>query len=215
MPPSGSRPIGSPSPPVRAGACDSSPAPRRFPGNPKVRLIAWRLMQNEAPRILVVDDEESITQLVSTVLRYEGFDVECAASGRAAVKLSDRFRPDLIVLDVMLPDLDGFEVYQRLSATEPRVPVLFLTAKDQPADRVHGLTLGADDYVGKPFSLEELVARVRAILRRTRGEAGDGSSLRYADLVMDDEAHEVRRGDRVIELTPTEYHLLRYLLLNA
>ncbi|HEV8156606.1 MAG TPA: response regulator, partial [Gaiellales bacterium] len=112
-------------------------------------------MQNAAPRILVVDDEESITQLVSTVLRYEGFEVECAASGRAAVKLTDRFRPDLIVLDVMLPDLDGFEVYRRLSATEPRVPVLFLTAKDQPGDRVHGLTLGADDYVGKPFSLEE------------------------------------------------------------
>jgi two-component system OmpR family response regulator len=125
-------------------------------------------MQNEAARILVVDDEESITQLVSTVLRYEGFEVECAAGGRAAVKLTDRFRPDLIVLDVMLPDLDGFEVYRRLSATEPRVPVLFLTAKDQPADRVHGLTLGADDYVGKPFSLEELVARVRAILRRTQ-----------------------------------------------
>ncbi len=133
-------------------------------------------MQNEAPRILVVDDEESITQLVSTVLRYEGFEVECAASGRAAMKLTDRFRPDLIVLDVMLPDLDGFEVYRRLSATEPRVPVLFLTAKDQTADRVHGLTLGADDYVGKPFSLEELVARVRAILRRTQPDAAAGRS---------------------------------------
>jgi len=171
-------------------------------------------MQNEAPRILVVDDEESITQLVSTVLRYEGFEVECAASGRAAMKLTDRFRPDLIVLDVMLPDLDGFEVYRRLSATEPRVPVLFLTAKDQTADRVHGLTLGADDYVGKPFSLEELVARVRAVLRRTRGETSS-SALRYADLTMDEDAHEVRRGDRAVDLTPTEYHLLRYLLINA
>src|SRR6185503_1146674 len=156
-------------------------------------------MQNEAPRILVVDDEESITQLVSTVLRYEGFEVECAGSGRAAVKLTDRFRPDLVVLDVMLPDLDGFEVYRRLSATEPRVPVLFLTAKDQPADRVHGLTLGADDYVGKPFSLEELVARVRAVLRRTRGGQEDGAVLRYADLELNEDAHEVTRGDRLIQ----------------
>jgi len=172
-------------------------------------------MQNEAARILVVDDEESITQLVSTVLRYEGFEVECAAGGRAAVKLTDRFRPDLIVLDVMLPDLDGFEVYRRLSATEPRVPVLFLTAKDQPADRVHGLTLGADDYVGKPFSLEELVARVRAVLRRTRGGQEDGAVLRYADLELNEDAHEVTRGDRLIQLTPTEFNLLRYLLANA
>src|SRR6478672_455673 len=172
-------------------------------------------MQNEAPRILVVDDEESITQLVSTVLRYEGFEVECAASGRAAMKLTDRFRPDLIVLDVMLPDLDGFEVYRRLSATEPRVPVLFLTARDSTEDRVHGLTLGADDYVGKPFSLEELVARVRAVLRRTRGGQDDGAVLRYADLELDEDAHEVVRGDRLIQLTPTEFNLLRYLLANA
>ena len=164
-------------------------------------------------RVLVVDDENSITQLVSTVLRYEGFEVECAADGRSAVKQARAFRPDLVVLDVMLPDWDGFEVYRRLSA-ETEVPVLFLTARDAPSDRVHGLTLGADDYVGKPFSLEELVARVRAVLRRTRGEP-TGGALRYADLVMDDEAHEVRRGDRAIELTPTEYHLLRYLLANA
>ena len=165
---------------------------------------------------MVVDDEESITQLVSTVLRYEGFEVECAASGRAAIKLAGRFDPDLIVLDVMLPDLDGFEVYRRLSATEPRVPVLFLTAKDQPADRVHGLTLGADDYVGKPFGLEELVARVRAILRRTRPADQNGSAqIAYHDLSIDDDAHEVRRGDRLVQLTPTEYHLLRYLVMNA
>jgi two-component system OmpR family response regulator len=150
---------------------------------------------------------------VSTVLRYEGFEVECAGDGRSAVKQARAFRPDLVVLDVMLPDWDGFEVYRRLSA-DTEVPVLFLTARDAPADRVHGLTLGADDYVGKPFSLEELVARVRAVLRRTRGEP-NGAALRYADLVMDDEAHEVRRGNRVLELTPTEYHLLRYLLVNA
>ncbi|HET7428728.1 MAG TPA: response regulator transcription factor [Gaiellales bacterium] len=166
-----------------------------------------------AARVLVVDDEDSITQLVSTVLRYEGFEVQCAADGRSAVKQARAFRPDLVVLDVMLPDWDGFEVYRRLSSEAP-VPVLFLTARDAPADRVHGLTLGADDYVGKPFSLEELVARVRAVLRRTRGEPA-GGSLRYADLVMDDEAHEVRRGNRLIDLTPTEYHLLRYLLTNA
>ena len=172
-------------------------------------------MQNEAARILVVDDEESITQLVSTVLRYEGFEVECAAGGRAAVKLTDRFRPDLIVLDVMLPDLDGFEVYRRLSATEPRVPVLFLTARDSTEDRVHGLTLGADDYVGKPFSLEELVARVRAVLRRTGNDARETARLEFADLELDDDTHEVWRGSARIELTPTEYKLLRYMMLNA
>ena len=113
-------------------------------------------------RVLVVDDEESITQLVSTVLRYEGFDVRTAESGRTAVKIARDFAPDLVVLDVMLPDLDGFEVYRRLADRRDRLPVLFLTARDSTEDRVHGLTLGADDYMGKPFSLEELVARVRA-----------------------------------------------------
>src|SRR5919204_5316814 len=125
------------------------------------------------PRVLVVDDEDSIRQLVSTVLRYEGFEVETAADGRAAVAAARSFRPDLIVLDVMLPDLDGFEVYRRLPDGRPRTPVLFLTARDRPEDRVRGLTLGADDYVGKPFSLEELVARVRAVLRRTNGEEAE------------------------------------------
>jgi two-component system, OmpR family, response regulator len=168
----------------------------------------------EPARILVVDDEDSITQLVSTVLRYEGFEVECAADGRSAVRVAEEFRPDLVVLDVMLPDWDGFEVYRRLAGNAPRVPVLFLTAKDGAQDRVHGLTLGADDYVGKPFSLEELVARVRAVLRRTHGQA-PASELRYHDLSIDEDAHEVRRGERVVDLTPTEYHLLRYLLVNA
>jgi two-component system OmpR family response regulator len=170
--------------------------------------------EQRAARVLVVDDEESITQLVSTVLRYEGFEVQCAADGRSAVTQAQEFRPDLVVLDVMLPDWDGFEVYRRLAAESAQLPVLFLTARDAPADRVHGLTLGADDYVGKPFSLEELVARVRAVLRRTRGESGT-QQLRYADLTIDEDAHEVRRGDRLIDLTPTEYHLLRYLLINA
>ncbi len=169
-----------------------------------------------APRILVVDDEESITQLVSTVLRYEGFTVETAADGRSAVRAAEQFNPDLVVLDVMLPDLDGFEVYRRLADSSPRIPVLFLTARDDARDRVHGLTLGADDYVGKPFSLEELVARVRAVLRRTQNhELAPPGTLRYQDLEIDEEAHEVRRGDRSIDLTPTEYHLLHYLLANA
>src|SRR5262249_22989664 len=164
-------------------------------------------------RVLVVDDEESIRQLVSTVLRYEGFEVETAADGRAAVKSAHSFRPDIVVLDVMLPDLDGFEVYRRMAEDGSRTPVLFLTARDRPEDRVRGPTRGADDYVAKPFSLEELVARVRAILRRTVGEQ-EGSALRYADLEMDEDAHEVRRGGRPIDLTPTEYNLLRYLLVN-
>jgi two-component system OmpR family response regulator len=148
------------------------------------------------------------------VLRYEGFEVECAADGRTAVRVAQSFRPDLVVLDVMLPDWDGFEVYRRLANQTAQIPVLFLTARDAAADRVHGLTLGADDYVGKPFSLEELVARVRAVLRRTRGEES-ADTLRYHDLSIDEEAHEVRRGDRIVDLTPTEFHLLRYLLVNA
>ena len=165
-------------------------------------------------RVLVVDDEDSITQLVATVLRYEGFEVECAGDGKSAVRTARSFDPDLVVLDVMLPDWDGFEVYRRLNERTPAVPVLFLTARDGAADRVHGLTLGADDYVGKPFSLEELVARVRAVLRRTRGSQA-AQELRYQDLSIDEDAHEVRRGDRIVELTPTEFHLLRYLLVNA
>jgi two-component system, OmpR family, response regulator len=174
-----------------------------------------RNSESDPARVLVVDDEDSITQLVSTVLRYEGFEVETAADGRAAVRIAERFRPDLVVLDVMLPDWDGFEVYRRLSNGAPRMPVLFLTARDSTQDRVHGLTLGADDYVGKPFSLEELVARVRAVLRRTRGDESEPSVLRCADLELDEDAHDVRRSGRPIELTPTEYNLLHYLLTNT
>jgi two-component system OmpR family response regulator len=164
-------------------------------------------------RVLVVDDEASITQLVSTVLRYEGFEVETAADGREAVRMVQSFRPDLIVLDVMLPDVDGFEVYRNLPGGPQRPPVLFLTARDTAEDRIQGLTIGADDFVGKPFSLEELVLRVRAILRRTAGP-DDGSVLRYDDLEIDEEARAVARGGRPIQLTPTEYHLLHYLLVN-
>lgn len=168
-----------------------------------------------SPRILVVDDEPSITDLVATVLRYEGFQVQTAATGRKALTAVTSFRPHLVVLDVMLPDLDGFEVQRRLAADRDRVPVLFLTARDSTEDTVHGLTMGADDYVTKPFSLEELVARVRAILRRTGDDVSASGHLVFADLEMDEDTHEVWRGDRAIELSPTEFNLLRYLMLNA
>jgi len=168
-----------------------------------------------APRILVVDDEPSITDLVATVLRYEGFQVAVAATGRQALAAATSFRPHLVVLDVMLPDLDGFEVQRRLTADGLRVPTLFLTARDTTEDKVRGLTMGADDYVTKPFSLEELVARVRAILRRTDGDRSGSGRLAFADLEMDEDTHEAWRGERPIELSPTEFNLLRYLLLNA
>jgi len=168
-----------------------------------------------SPRILVVDDEPSITDLVATVLRYEGFQVQTAATGRKALTAVTSFRPHLVVLDVMLPDLDGFEVQRRLAADGTRVPILFLTARDSTEDTVRGLTMGADDYVTKPFSLEELVARVRAILRRIGDGVAASGHLVFADLEMDEDTHEVWRGARAIELSPTEFNLLRYLLLNA
>jgi two-component system OmpR family response regulator len=166
-------------------------------------------------RILVVDDEPNISDLVATVLRYEGFEVQTAATGRTALTAVRSFEPDLVVLDIMLPDLDGFAVHQRLAADGYTTPVLFLTARDATEDKVRGLTMGGDDYVTKPFSLEELVARTRAILRRTRDRAAaEGSTLVFADLVMDEDAHEVRRGDRPIDLTATEFNLLRFLMSN-
>jgi two-component system OmpR family response regulator len=166
------------------------------------------------PRVLVVDDEESITDLVATALRYEGFQVEVARTGRDALTAATSFRPHLIVLDVMLPDLDGFEVQRRVAADGLRVPILFLTARDETEAKVRGLTMGADDYVTKPFSLEELVARVHAVLRRS-GQAEKPGRLEFADLEMDEDTHEVWRGGEPIELSPTEFNLLRYLLLNA
>jgi two-component system OmpR family response regulator len=166
------------------------------------------------PRVLVVDDEESITDLVGTALRYEGFQVEVAGSGRDALTATTSFRPHLIVLDVMLPDFDGFEVQRRLAADRLRVPVLFLTARDATEAKVQGLTMGADDYVTKPFSLEELVARVHAVLRRS-GQAEKPGHLEFADLEVDEDTYEVWRGGEAIVLSPTEFNLLRYLLLNA
>ena len=172
-------------------------------------------MADNGTLVLVVDVEASITDLVALALRYEGFTVEKAATGRAALASGGRFKPDLIVLDVMLPDLSGLDVLRRLSAEGRRVPVIFLTARDATEDKVHGLTVGGDDYVTKPFSIEELVARVRAVLRRHGDEAERGSKLSFADLELDDDAHEVRRAGELVDLTPTEYRLLRYLLANA
>jgi two-component system OmpR family response regulator len=160
-------------------------------------------------RVLVVDDEPSIIDLVATTLRYEGHDVETATTGREALSTAAWFKPHLVLLDVMLPDIDGFAVHQHLDT----VPVIYLTARDSRGDAVRGLTLGADDYVTKPFSLEELVARVRAVLRRALPDATSGV-ITYADIELDENTHEVRRRGQLVELTRTEYELLRYLLLN-
>jgi two-component system OmpR family response regulator len=168
---------------------------------------------DQAPRILVVDDEPSITDAVGTALRYEGFDVRSEGTGRGALSAAADFRPDLIVLDIMLPDLDGLEVTRRLRRDGVRTPVLFLTARDATEDKVSGLTVGGDDYVTKPFSLAEVVARVRAVLRRTAPAAEDGL-LRVEDLVMDEESREVWRNGTPVHLTATEFNLLRYFMLN-
>ena len=164
-------------------------------------------------RILVVDDEPSIVDAVSTALRYEGFDVEEAATGREALSAVARFEPDLIVLDWMLPDIEGIEVGRRVRERGFDAAILFLTAKDAVENKVDALRAGGDDYVTKPFSLAEVVARTQAILRRTTGEL-PGDVLRYADLVVDEARHEVYRGDTLIPLTATEFSLLRYFVLN-
>jgi two-component system OmpR family response regulator len=170
------------------------------------------------PLILAVDDEDHITELVALGLGYNGFDVERTATGRQALAAVERRRPDLIVLDVMLPDLDGFEVARRLRQSEgsaTRVPVIFLTAKDTTQDKVEGLRLGGDDYVTKPFSIEELIERVKAVLRRATGAGPGESRLSYADLELDEDTRDVWRAGQLVELTPTEYRLLHYLLANA
>ena len=172
----------------------------------------------DRPMVLVVDDEEHITELVSMGLTYNGFDVERAANGRAALEAIERIRPQLVVLDVMLPDLDGFEVARRLRHAEgagAKVPIIFLTARDTTQDKVEGLRLGSDDYVTKPFSIEELIERVKAVLRRASGAGPGERKLTYADLELDEDTREVWRGGRFLELTPTEYRLLHYLLVNA
>ena len=170
------------------------------------------------PYVLAVDDEEHITELVAMALGFNGFDVGRAATGRAALAAVEKRRPDLIVLDVMLPDLDGFDVARRLRQGETggtRIPVIFLTARDATADKVEGLRLGVDDYVTKPFSIEELVERVKAVLRRAGGAGPGEHKLSYHDLVLDEDTRDVWRGGRLVELTPTEYKLLHYLLTNV
>ncbi|WP_086819865.1 response regulator transcription factor [Allokutzneria sp. NRRL B-24872] len=167
-----------------------------------------------ATRVLVVDDEQAITELVSMALRYEGFDVVCAASVAEALTVADRFTPHVVVLDVMLPDGDGFSLAPKLHARQGGVPVLFLTARDSDEDKIRGLTLGGDDYLTKPFSVGELVARVRAVLRRA-GSAGAVERLVFADVEIDPRTREVHRAGRFVELTDTEYRLLHYFVVNA
>ena len=166
-------------------------------------------------KLLVVDDEPNILELLATSLRFAGFEVVTATNGREALDKAETEAPDLAVLDVMLPDMDGFTVTRKLRSSGRLFPVLFLTAKDDTEDKVTGLTVGGDDYVTKPFSLDEVVARIRAVLRRTQPHVEEDSRLRVDDLVLDDDAHEVFRGDREIDLSPTEFKLLRYLMVNA
>jgi two-component system, OmpR family, response regulator len=166
-------------------------------------------------RVLVVDDEATLADLLSMALRYEGWQVRSAGSGMAAVRVAKEFEPDAVVLDIMLPDLDGLEVLRRLRGVRPDVPVLFLTARDAVEDRVAGLTAGGDDYVTKPFSLEEVVARLRALMRRAGvGTTRDDAVLVVGDLSLDEDSHEVRRGGELVSLTATEFELLRYLMRN-
>ena len=167
-------------------------------------------------RVLVVDDEASLTDLLQMALRYEGWEIKTAADGSSAIATARDFRPDAVVLDIMLPDIDGLQVLQRMRADGNDVPVLFLTAKDSLDDRIAGLTAGGDDYVTKPFSLEEVVARLRGLIRRSTltADANESPVLSVGDLELDEDSHEVRRNGRLIELTATEFELLRYLMRN-
>ena len=166
-------------------------------------------------RILAVDDESSLTELLSMAMRYEGWQVSTAASGNEAVKAAREVRPDAIVLDMMLPDFDGLEVMRRVRSEDPDVPVIFLTAKDAVSDRINGLTAGGDDYVTKPFSLEEVIARLRALLRRSGAATGRSESLLVVgDLTLDEDSHEVSCAGDPVQLTATEFELLRYLMRN-
>ncbi|GAA0385362.1 DNA-binding response regulator [Acrocarpospora corrugata] len=167
-------------------------------------------------RLLIVEDEPNILELLGASLRFAGFEVHTASDGKSAVTAARRHRPDLIVLDVMLPDVDGFEVVRRLRGSGTYTPVVFLTARDATEDKIRGLTLGGDDYVTKPFSLEEVVARIRAVLRRTSGDPfAAPPRLAFADIELDEESHEVWRGGAVVSLSPTEFKLLRYFMSNT
>jgi two-component system, OmpR family, response regulator len=174
------------------------------------------VLMDDSPRILVVDDEPYITDLLGAALRFEGFSVDVAVTGSEALEMARPSQHDLVLLDVMLPDLNGNEVCKKLRAVGVETPIVFLTAREATEDKVSGLTAGADDYVTKPFSLDELVARIRAILRRTgRTDSDSKNRLSFEDLVIDEEAHEVWRQGQLVDLTATEFNLLRYLLLNA
>lgn len=165
-------------------------------------------------RVLVVEDEVSLAELLTMALRYEGWDVRSAGDGLAAVRTAREFGPDLVVLDIMLPDIDGLEVLRRLRTGAPTLPVLFLTAKDAVEDRIAGLTVGGDDYVTKPFSLEEVMARLRALLRRSGMTVARTPAVVVGDLVLDEDSREVCRDGDIVELTATEFELLRYLMRN-
>src|SRR5262252_251677 len=179
------------------------------------RSVELRRPDGEPVRILVVDDEATLTDLLTMALRYEGCDVRSAATGNSAIRTAKEFQPDAVVLDVMLPALDGLEVLRRLRGHTPDVPVLFLTARDAVEDRIAGLTAGGDDYVTKPFSLEEVLARLRGLLRRANlARASSEGALSVADLTMDEDAREVRRGGELIDLTATEFELLRFMMRN-
>ena len=169
---------------------------------------------SESHKILVVDDEPNIVDVISMALRFQEFEVESAGDGAGAIAAVSSFKPDLIVLDVMLPDMEGFDVARRIGAQQARVPIIYLTARDATEDKIRGLSLGGDDYVTKPFSLEELVARIRSILRRTGAAESETSKLMFEDVELDDDAHEVSRSGEPVDLTATEYRLLRYLMLN-
>lgn len=172
------------------------------------------LPEGEA-RLLIVDDEPTILELLAGSLRFAGFDVQIAGSGAEALRRAAAAVPDLILLDVMMPGDDGFEVFRRIRAGQPKVPVIFLTARTGVTERVAGLTLGADDYVTKPFRLDEVLARIRAVLRRSQGEPEPASRLVVADLELDRDGHEVRRAGRLVSVSPLEFKLLQYLMVNA
>jgi two-component system OmpR family response regulator len=178
-------------------------------------MITVPATERPEARLLVVDDEPNILELLSASLRYAGFDVATAADGNEALRVADGYKPDLLLLDVMMPGVDGFEVVRRLRQEGRQMPVLFLTAKDATEDKITGLTLGGDDYVTKPFSLEEVIARVRAVLRRFAATPADRTArLSFADIELDDDSHEVCKGGELVTLSPTEFKLLRYFLQN-
>lgn len=171
---------------------------------------------NDPVKVLVVDDEANIVELLTVSLKFQGFDVRSANSGTDALRVAREFRPDAYILDVMMPGMDGYELLQKLHSEGLEGPVLYLTAKDGVESRIHGLTIGADDYITKPFSLEEVITRLRVVLRRgnVQEDPNEESSITYADLTLNDDTHEVTKGGELIELSPTEFNLLRFLMLN-